>query len=128
VSDLLSIARRFLPAGPGEKGEKGEKPPAGALLSPIPPFSHPSAGGEVTPTLAGAEPWDQRTALRLLLDADTLVERLGIDGQLPTIREAAAVVTSALATRDLETVRLAVAEFEAVVRGVAASRRETPAA
>src|SRR5262245_16678586 len=63
---------------------------------------------ELLAILSPAEPWDQKTAIRLMSDADDLVGRLGVDGRHPEITDAAAVVTSALATRDLETVRFAV--------------------
>jgi hypothetical protein len=55
-------------------------------------------------------------------DADSLVERLGIGGRHPAVRDAAAMVTSAHATRDMETLRFAVSEFTVVVRGVARER------
>jgi hypothetical protein len=64
-------------------------------------------------------------AIRLMFDADALVEQLGIDGRLPAVQDAAAVVTSAFATRDMETLRLAVAEFGVVVRTLAGRRVTT---
>ena len=126
MSDLLSIARRFLTAGPGGKGEKGGKPPGGDTFSPISPFPHPGEGGESAPALAGAEPWNPAAALRLVFDADALVERLSIDGRLPAVQAAAAMLVSALAARDMETVRFAAGEFAAAVR--AAALQKDPAA
>lgn len=121
MSDLITIARRFLGTGSGEKGDKGEKPPT-TPFSPLSPFSHPHGGQEPDPPLVGAEPCDQRVALRLIADADALLERLGVDGQHPAVASAAAMVTSAHATRDLETLRFAVAEFTVVVRRLAGMR------
>jgi len=116
VSDLLSIARRFLTAPSGEKGDKGDKGQQSAGFSPLSPFS--PAPGEREPhlSLVGVERWDQRAAIRMVLEADALVARLDIDDQLPAIQNAAATVTSALATRDMETVRFAVVNFAAEVR------------
>jgi hypothetical protein len=54
-----------------------------------------------------------------MFDADALVEQLGIDGRLPAVQDAAAMVTSAHAMRDMETLRLAIAEFTVVVRRLA---------
>jgi len=54
-----------------------------------------------------------------MADADALVERSGVDGRAPTIRDAAAVVFSAYLTRDMETLRYALAEFALVVRQLA---------
>ncbi len=75
--------------------------------------------------LTPGAPWDTATALRLMNAADALVERLGVDGRHPKVAAAAAVVTSAHATRDMETLRFAVAEFTAVVRRIAAQNRPT---
>jgi hypothetical protein len=57
--------------------------------------------------------------------ADGLIERLGVDGQHPAIADAAAMVTSAYRTRDMETIRFACQEFEAAVRGLAAERTKS---
>jgi hypothetical protein len=72
--------------------------------------------------LSPAEPWDSATAIRLTEAADALVGRLGVDGRHPDVQAAAGVVVSALAARDLETVRFAVAEFVAAVRAAATAR------
>jgi hypothetical protein len=77
---------------------------------------------ELLAILSVAEPWDADSAQRLIDGADALVERLGVDGRHPAVAAAAGVVTSALAMRDMETVRFAVAEFIAVVRGLATLR------
>jgi hypothetical protein len=69
-----------------------------------------------------AEPWDQREALRLMFDADTLVERLRVDGRHPDIQAAAAIVSSAYETCDLKAVRFACSEFMVLVRRVADRR------
>lgn len=116
----MTIARRFLAAESGEKGDKGGKGVGTAGFVPLSPFPPPSGKREAAPLLTGAEPWDRRAAVRLLLDADALVERLGIDGRHPAVRDAAAMVTSAFGTRDPETVRFAVAEFTALIRRLAA--------
>ena len=73
--------------------------------------------------LSPGEPWDQRTALRLMEAADALVERLGVVGSRPEITTAATMVVNAYATRDVETLRFAVAEFTVIVRRLAASER-----
>jgi hypothetical protein len=88
---------------------------AGAILAHLAPRVVPTGN----PTLTGNEPWDRQIALGLLADADALIERLGVDGRHPTVRDAAAMVASAFATRDLETVRFAVSEFAALVRRLA---------
>jgi hypothetical protein len=81
---------------------------------------------ELLALLARAEPWDLPTALRLMHDADSLVEQLGVSGRHPAVAAAAATVASALTTRDMETLRFAVAEFAAVVRELA--RKQSPPA
>lgn len=149
MSNLMTIARRFLATRAGEKGEKGEKPFNEPSFSPLSPFFHPYGSQEPAPPLVGAdqgdqhaanhvhghsftsrllvgaEPWDQRAALRLIVDADALVEQLGVDGQHPVIVSAAAMVTNAFATRDMETLRFAVAEFTVLVRGLAGIKGAT---
>jgi hypothetical protein len=79
----------------------------------------PAAGEAVRPI--GNEPWDSRVALALMDTADALVEGLGVDDRHPEVRDAAAMVTSAHATRDLETLRLAVGEFTVVARTLASA-------
>jgi hypothetical protein len=74
---------------------------------------------ELLALLSLAEPWNADTAIRLMSEADALVERLHVDGQHPAIMAAAAMVTSAHATHDLETVRFAVVEFITLVRQLA---------
>jgi hypothetical protein len=81
-----------------------------------------TAVGNSDVPLSGNEPWDRQVALRLTAEADALVERLGVSGQHPAIVSAAAMVVSAYATHDLETVRFAVAEFALCVRDVARER------
>ncbi|QDU23914.1 hypothetical protein [Urbifossiella limnaea] len=66
---------------------------------------------------------DNDTAVRLLTDADTLVERLRVSGTRPEVNAAAAMVCRAYATGDLAAVRFAVAEFERVVRRLAGRPR-----
>ena len=62
------------------------------------------------------DPWDQSAALRLMFDADTLVERLGVDGRHPAIAAAAARAAGAYAARDMTALRRALTEFAAAVR------------
>ena len=81
-----------------------------ALLSV--PDGRPTDGPATRP----GEPWNVRVALKLMADADGLVERLGVDGRHPVIVDAAALVVSAYQTHDLETVRFAVTEFVVAVR------------
>src|SRR5437016_402123 len=68
------------------------------------------------------EPWDQREALRLMEEADALVQRLAVNGGNLAVVDAAAMVASAFATRDMETVRFACTEFAATVRGLVSRR------
>jgi hypothetical protein len=67
--------------------------------------------------------WGRRTALRLMEAADELVEHLGADGRQPEVIEAAARVTGAYATRDLQAIRLAIAAFTTRVAALAAPHR-----
>jgi hypothetical protein len=76
---------------------------------------------ELLAVLSPVEPWNLAMAIRLMHDADALVEQLGVSGRHPAIADAAAMVTSAHATRDMETIRFAVAEFALFVRGWLAS-------
>jgi hypothetical protein len=62
-----------------------------------------------------------------LSEADGLVEALGVPGTHPGIAAAADVVTSAVLTGDVETVRFAVAEFAVMVKTVSARIRSTHA-
>jgi len=114
MNDLMTIARRHLAAArAGEKGDKGTKPPGTPPpLTPFSPFSPAPA----------AERWDQAESLRLLAGTTALAERLGVSGSHPDIHAAAAMMAGAYATRDMETVRFAFAEFVAVVRRVAQDR------
>jgi hypothetical protein len=72
--------------------------------------------------LSPGEPWNTTTALRLMNEADALAERLSVSGRHPEMADAAAMVTSAFATPDLETVRFAVGQFTALVRKHATKR------
>ena len=74
---------------------------------------------ELLAILSPGEPWNPGVAIRLMHDADTLVEEMGVSGRHPAIADAAATVTSAFATRDMETLRFAMSEFVSVVRRVA---------
>lgn len=121
MSTLMELARRVARStalAVGEKGDKGEKPVAPVPFSPLSPFSHPDGAAGATLTLPGNEPWDRRVAMKLVCDADALVGSFGVSGNHPAIRDAAALVGSAFDTRDLETLRFAVSEFAAAVRGV----------
>lgn len=71
------------------------------------------------------DPWDQPAALRLMFDADTLVERLGVDGRHPAIAAAAARAAGAHAARDMTALRLVLTQFEAVVRPARSSSDHT---
>jgi hypothetical protein len=78
-----------------------------AVLNPLP-----------VPT-SGSEPWNAALASRLMYDADTLVEQLGVSGHHPAVNDAAAKAVRASIARDMETLRLVVAEFAGIVRRVA---------
>ena len=77
---------------------------------------------ELLAIVSQGEAWNPQVAIRLMDDADALVERLGVDGRDPTITGAAALVCSAYALRDMETVRFACRDLEVVVRKLAAGR------
>ena len=110
MDDLLAIARRLLKeSGPGEKVDK---PPEPTPFSPLSPLFH-----------CQGEPWNGMKAVRLMSDLDDLVERLGVQGDDPSLREPALMVMSAYKTRDMETVRFACSEFEAQVRTLAGEKR-----
>jgi hypothetical protein len=80
---------------------------------------------ELLAILTPAATWNQEEAIRLMHEADSLVEQLGVSGRHPAVADAAAMVVSAFATRDMETVRFAVSEFAVVVRRVASERKST---
>lgn len=107
MADLMEIARtaRDRTRKESKQSKQSPQPAEGA-----PPFA-------CFPCFPfGPVPWDQRRAVRLMYDADTLVERLDVDGTDPEVRSAAALVASAYATRDMETMLYAVNEFEVEVR------------
>ena len=85
---------------------------------------HSDSTTEHVVAVASREPWDAREAARLMAAADAVVERLGVDGRSPEISQAAARVLSALATQDLESVRIACGEFEIAVRAEADRARQ----
>jgi hypothetical protein len=121
VSNLMELARRVAALGTvpvGEKGDKGEKSACPNTLSPLSPFSPAPVAPNSDPPLSSNEQWDSRVAARLMFDADTRVEQLGVDGRHPMIVNAATMVASAFATRDMETLRLALSEFVVCVREV----------
>jgi hypothetical protein len=72
--------------------------------------------------LSSGRSWDTAVAIRLMNDADALVERLGVDGNHPEVTAVAEAVVRAHATRNMGTLRFAVAEFGVVVRRLAAAR------
>jgi len=77
---------------------------------------------ELLAVLSPAEPWNLATAIRLMHDADTMVEQLGVSGRHPAVADLAAMVVSAFATRDMETVRFAVTEFTTLIGRLARER------
>ncbi len=83
--------------------------PAASVVFPVEPLR-----------LAKWSEADEHVANRLMEAADALVERIGVSGSDPSVRDAAAIVGSALAFQNLETVRFACSEFAVVVRTVAA--------
>jgi hypothetical protein len=62
------------------------------------------------------ELWDAQEAVRLMTNADAVVNRLGVDGRSPEISQAAVRVVAAYAIRDLETLRFACSEMEVAAR------------
>lgn len=94
---------------------RGKVPELVAALSAERPLT-PQVEVEVV-----SESWDQSAALRMLFDADTLVEQLAVDGRHPEIAAAAARVSDAHLARDARTLRRMLSEFETVVRRVHSS-------
>lgn len=119
MADLMEIARqsraRRRRESRGSKESK-ESPPSGGSGTSFDCFS-------CFP--CGPVPWDQREALRLIEDADALVERFGVSGTISEVRAAAGAVSSAFATRDLETLRRACAEFEDTILQIRRRRAVT---
>ena len=110
MRNLVEVARRYLTRPP-------ERVTAVSPFAPFIPLSHLSGPGEVFPV--GHEPWDEREARVLVGACRASVIRLGVDTEDPELAAAAAVVTSAMATRDMETVRFACSEFAVAIREVA---------
>jgi hypothetical protein len=90
---------------------------AGAILAHL-----KASAAEPAVNVLPSEPWDARTAIVLMRDADGLVERLGVDGRVPAVSKAAATVVSAFASCDLDAVRFTISEFVALVRRLASER------
>jgi hypothetical protein len=80
--------------------------------------------GDGSPKRVG-EAWNRKLAIRLMYDADTLVERSEVSGRHPAVADAAAMVASAFASRDMETLRFALAEFAVLIRQLACERVTT---
>ncbi len=114
MADLMEIVRAALARSVKETEERGISPAPAPTTDPLTPFA----------TFAPPTAWDQRQANRLMQDADALVEHLGVDGRDPEVKSAAAMVESANATRDMETLLYALAEFDVAVRRV---RKTSPA-
>lgn len=110
MADLMEIARRTRDRQRKESKQSKES-------SPPPEAPDPFACFPCFPF--GSVPWNQDRASRMMYAADALVEHLGVNGNDPEVQSAAAMVHSAVQTRDMETVLYALAEFEAVVRRVA---------
>jgi hypothetical protein len=66
--------------------------------------------------------WNLDDAIRRMYDADTQVERLGVDGRHPAVQEAGGWVSAAFAAYDTEAFDTALTAFVATVRRVAAGR------
>jgi hypothetical protein len=111
-------------------GGRLEVRPASALTAPERVAIRERIAGLIavlSPVLSESEPWNVSIAIRLMHDADTLVAESGLDARHPALVAASAVVLSAFAARDLETVRFAVAEFAVEVRRVARERASAAA-
>ncbi len=63
--------------------------------------------------------WDQQAAIRMMFDADTLVESLGVDGRHPAITATVAQVSRAHAAQNMGALRFALGEFTTLVRKLA---------
>ena len=111
MADLMEIARRTRDRTRKESKQSKESPPPAEGPDPFACFPCLSSG---------PVQWNSEEASRLMSDADTLVERLGANGTNPEVRAVAALVASAYATRDVETLRFACAEFQAAVRRLSA--------
>jgi|GEM_PF-6067879 len=114
MSDLLRIARAACAREGKKREERKESPTASAeanTFACFPPFP------------SGLEQWNQSEAIRLMHEADKMVEQSGVDGRDLDIQAAAVMVANASLTRDMETLRFALAEFAIAVRGVASRMR-----
>jgi hypothetical protein len=74
---------------------------------------------ELLAILSAKEPWNQKAAIKLLCEADALVGQFGLSGRRAEVFDAASMVTSAFASRDMETLRFAVVEFDLSIRRLA---------
>lgn len=74
--------------------------------------------------LGRAGPWDGAAAVRLMAEADGLVERLGADGRHPFLIAAAERVVGAYATRNPEALVFTVRAFTERVRTAATGPRQ----
>jgi hypothetical protein len=77
---------------------------------------------ELLAALSPVEPWDTAAAIRLMFEADALVEQLGVDGRFLVIANAASKVVNVLATHDMAAFRVALSEFAVIVRATADER------
>jgi hypothetical protein len=71
-----------------------------------------------TPRAVPVEPWDQKAAVKLEYQADTLVSELGVDGRDERIQARAALAVEAHLGRDMLRLRATIAEFVRMVREV----------
>jgi hypothetical protein len=107
VNTTLDLS--FLDESPAAGQE--ERPVRAALLVSGTDLAAPEPA-----TLSGWESWDKPTAHRLIAQTVALIERYGVARTRSEVRDVLALLSSAEATIDPETVRFACSEFEIAVR------------
>ncbi len=75
-----------------------------------------SATAQTAPSCG--EPWDEELANELVENAKLRLKRSGLTSNHQELQDGIAMLANAFATRDLETVRFAVTEFQILVREI----------
>ncbi len=129
MADIMEFVRAARERRGKESRRSKQSPPAAPVPTPSPaslaflpgpiPVAHRDARPVTRPvTLHSPIPWNQQEVSKRTRAADELVARLHVDGRDPEVQRAAAMVVSATATRDMEVLVYALAEFNLTVRRV----------